>query len=180
MGGFRIIRSAAALFFFLLMFSLASCHTSRKAVPDKPHHPEVTEVHTGKVGKLQKKIIEEAESWIGTPYVYAKADKGVGTDCSGMVMKVYETVTNRKLPRNSARQAEFCIPLAAEEVATGDLIFFATGKDPERVSHVGIVVDNKSFIHASSSKGVVISDFTTPYYQKHFMMFGRVPEDKKD
>lgn len=177
---FRISGRASVIFCLLLIFSLTSCHTSRKAMPDKPHHPDVTEVHTGKVGKQQKLLIEEAESWIGTPYVYAKADKGVGTDCSGMVMKVYETVTNRKLPRNSARQAEFCIPLAAEEVATGDLIFFATGKDPERVSHVGIVVDNQSFIHASSSKGVVISDFTTPYYRKHFMMFGRVPEDKKD
>jgi cell wall-associated NlpC family hydrolase len=43
------------------------------------------------------------------------------------------------------------------------------------VSHVGIVIDDRQFIHASSSKGVVISDMTTPYYQRTFKMFGRVP-----
>ena len=52
------------------------------------------------------------------------------------------------------------------QVAVGDLVFFATGKDANRVSHVGIVIDDRQFIHASSSKGVVISDMTTPYYQR--------------
>lgn len=157
--------------------SLTSCHSSRK-VTSRRGHPEMGDIHIGHASKTQRKIIEEAYTWLGTPYRYAGVDKGEGTDCSGMVMKVYETVTGEKLPRNSAKQAEYCIQINASDVDTGDLVFFATGKDPDRVSHVGIVIDNENFIHASASKGVVVSKFTTDYYKRTFRMYGRVPRNK--
>lgn len=161
----------------LFAVSLSSCHSSKK-ITTSPGHPEVEEIHIGKGNKSQKKIIEEAYTWIGTPYKYAAQNKGEGTDCSGLVMKVYEEAIGEKLPRNSAKQAEFCTPVDASDVDMGDLVFFATGKDPKRVSHVGIVVDSESFIHASSSKGVVVSKFANSYYKRTFLMFGRVPRRK--
>lgn len=173
-------KSALVLLLFAACILLPGCKSRKVIAPDAPGHPHVDCINVGKVSKMQEMIVEEATTWLGTPYVYAKAEKGSGTDCSGMVMKVYETVANRKLPRNSARQAEFCVPLAAEEVNTGDLVFFATGKDPEKVSHVGIMMDNENFIHASSSKGVVISKMTSDYYRRHFRMFGRVPDNSED
>ncbi len=88
----------------------------------------------------------------------------------------YEKVTGIKLPRNSAQQKEFCNSLRKGDVLPGDLVFFATGKDPEKVSHVGIMIDDNRFIHASSSKGVVVSDASQPYYQRTFKGFGRVPD----
>lgn len=120
-------------------------------------------------------IAEEAYNWLGTPYAYAKSEKGKGTDCSGMVMKIYEEVGGCKIPRNSSKQAEFCHKLKNKEVGVGDLVFFATGKDTDKVSHVGIMVGDEDFIHASSSKGVVKSKINTPYYQRTFKMFGRIP-----
>lgn len=157
--------------------ALASCHTSKKHVshPGKPHFEEI---RLGHASKKQRRVVEEAYSWLGTPYKYAASEKGKATDCSGMVMKVYEKVTGLKLPRNSAKQAEFCDDMDAGEVVTGDLVFFATGKDPEKISHVGIVVDSESFIHASASKGVVVSKFANNYYQRTFKKFGRVPQSK--
>ena len=128
------------------------------------------------VSGLRKKIVQEAYGWLGTPYGYGKADKGVACDCSGMVMSVYEKVTGIKLPRNSARQSEFCRNLKKRDVLAGDLCFFATGKDPEKISHVGIMVDESNFIHASTSKGVVISDINQPYYIRTFKGYGRVPD----
>ncbi len=113
--------------------------------------------------------------WLGTPYAYAKSDKGDGTDCSGMVLQVYLSICDIKLPRNSAKQAEFCKKIEPDDVKVGDLVFFATGKDPDKISHVGIMIDDVSFIHASTSKGVVISRIDTPYYIRTFKMFGRVP-----
>jgi len=59
-------------------------------------------------------------------------------------------------------------------VRAGDLVFFATGKDKNRVSHVGIMIDDVKFIHASTKKGVVVSEVTAPYYERTFMMYGRV------
>lgn len=123
-----------------------------------------------------KKVAKEAKEWLGTPYRYAGYEKGEGTDCSGMVLSVYLDATGIKLPRNSAKQAEFCESVAGDELKIGDLCFFATGKDPNKVSHVGIMLDEDNFIHASTSKGVVISQLSSPYYVRTFMGFGHVPD----
>ncbi len=137
----------------------------------------VVSLPTGRpMNDYQKQVVEEARTWIGTPYKYAHAEKDSGTDCSGMVMMVYDSALQVKIPRNSAGQAEACMPLTPEEVEGGDLVFFATGKDSLRVSHVGIMLpDGVSFIHASSSKGVVISSLTGSYYRPRILMYGRVP-----
>ncbi len=127
------------------------------------------------LSKSDSNILKEASSWLGTPYGYGCAEKGKACDCSGMVMSVYEKVTGVKLPRNSAQQQEFCKNLKKKDVRVGDLCFFATGKDPDKTSHVGIMVDETNFIHASTSKGVVVSDITQPYYERTFKGFGRVP-----
>lgn len=157
---------------------LPSCKTHK--VSSSPHHPHTEAIRISHPDKQRKMIVEEAYTWLGTPYKYAHDEKGKGTDCSGMVMRVYETAVGEKIPRNSAKQAEHCEKVNADKVDAGDLIFFATGKDPERVSHVGIVVDSMSFIHASSSKGVVVSKLSSPYFQRTFVMFGRVPRHGKE
>ena len=127
--------------------------------------------------KSDSRIVNEAYEWLGTPYGYGKAEKGKACDCSGMVMGVYEKVTGVKLPRNSAQQQEFCRRLKKKDVRVGDLCFFATGKDSDKTSHVGIMIDDTNFIHASTSKGVVVSDITQPYYIRTFTGYGRVPLD---
>ena len=131
------------------------------------------------LSKSESKIVKEAAGWLGTPYAYGQAEKGKACDCSGMVMSVYEKVTGTKLPRNSAQQQEFCRRLKEKDVRVGDLCFFATGKDPEKTSHVGIMVDDTNFIHASTSKGVVVSDITQPYWIRTFKGYGRVPLEKE-
>lgn len=130
----------------------------------------------GRLSGVQGALVAEAESWLGTPYLYAGAQKGVGADCSGLVMKVFESAAGFELPRNSAKQAEFCSRLEREDVQPGDLVFFATGKNHEKVNHVGIMVDADRFIHASSSKGVCVSSMASDYYVRAFRMFGRVPQ----
>ena len=153
------------------------CHSSKKAAGRGKHKAKIenVRVNTKKLKGEEKRIVEEAMTWRGTPYKYGGYHKGKGTDCSGMVLSVYEKVTGKKLPRNSAKQAEFCKKLKAKEVNPGDLVFFATGKDASKISHVGIMIDDDRFIHASTQKGVVISEMSTPYYQRTFKMFGRVP-----
>lgn len=164
---------------------LPSCHSSKKA-KEGFYQSQIDRLGGGKKGSLpfdrtaspqRRKIAEEAYTWLGTPYAYAHAEKGVATDCSGMVLMVYEKVTGLKLPRNSAKQAEFCKPIKKKNLQIGDLVFFATGKDPDKISHVGIMVDDSNFIHASASKGVVVSDITQPYYVRTLRAFGTVLDD---
>lgn len=163
-----------------VMFTLLTtgCHSSKKSGKGRAE-VKVETIKTGKLKGLDKKIVEESLTWVGTPYKYAGSDKGKGTDCSGLVLKVYEDVVGVKLPRNSGKQAEFCKKIGKKSVKAGDLVFFATGKDKKKISHVGIMIDDVQFVHASTRKGVIVSEVTTPYYQRTFMMYGRVLRDSQ-
>ena len=125
-----------------------------------------------------KKLYKELKSWLGTPYAHAMQDKGVGTDCSGMVMVVYDTVFGIKLNRNSAKMLEQnCRVINLDELREGDLVFFCTSSDG-RVSHVGIYLKENKFVHASSSRGVVVDDLRQNYYATHFHSAARVTTRK--
>lgn len=169
----RVARWPAVAFVALLLLTLPGCRSSKNAVKGGKEKVEHVQ-EQGKLSKVQRRIVDEAMEWMGTPYLYGGAEKGSGTDCSGMVLSVYRDVAGIMLPRNSAQQAEFCRGIDKKEVRCGDLVFFATGRDPNRVSHVGIMMDSDRFIHASSSKGVVVSSVSTPYYIRTFMKYGRV------
>ena len=173
----RIPLISYILILFLSALLLSGCRSSGHSV--RRHHSHKVDVPVkidlSGLSKERRALIKEAEEWLGTPYEYGASSKQRGSDCSGMVLSVYLETTGIKLPRNSAKQAEFCRSLKARDVVPGDLVFFATGKDPERISHVGIMVSDEDFIHVSTSKGAVVSKTTTPYYTKTFMGYGRVP-----
>ncbi len=121
-----------------------------------------------------KKLYKELKRWLGTPYAHARQDCGEGTDCSGMVMVVYQEVYGIKLNRNSAKILEQnCRPIDLDDLREGDLVFFFTN-DEERISHVGIYLKDNKFVHASSSRGVVVDDLRQNYYATHFHSAGRV------
>lgn len=153
--------------------TLSSCRSHHKK--NNTPKPPIVKIDNKKLKGVEKKIVAEAMTWVGTPYKYGGNDKKKGTDCSGMVLRVYEDVAGVKLPRNSAKQSEFCKRINKKDVRPGDLVFFATGRDPKKISHVGIMVDDDNFVHSSSSKGVVVSSVSTPYYIRTFIMYGRVP-----
>ena len=191
----KILRILLLLVFSAAMAGLPSCRSAKDAgaarhATERIHKNKKKKKKKGKKGssdeygrrqsdlsKSDNRIVKEASGWLGTPYGYGRAEKGRACDCSGMVMSVYEEVTGVKLPRNSAQQQEFCRKLKEKDVRVGDLCFFATGKDPDKTSHVGIMIDDTNFIHASTSKGVVVSDITQPYYVRTFKGFGRVPTE---
>ncbi|MDE6390720.1 MAG: C40 family peptidase, partial [Duncaniella sp.] len=117
-------------------------------------------------------LIAEAESWLGVPYKYGGNDRK-GVDCSGLVLQVYRQALDISMPRNSKAQKDFCTPAKTSELLPGDLVFFATGRDRSRVSHVGIYLGDNRMIHASTN-GVVVSDITVPYYTRTFAGAGFV------
>ena len=160
----------------IFLIGAGGCKSHKKdkgnSLPD-----DMVKVELGSPKSDMDRVVEEAMSWLGTPYAYGAAEKGKATDCSGLVMVVFDNVMSVKMPRNSAKQAEFCMELEDALVGAGDLVFFAIGGDKNKISHVGIMIDGEKFIHASASKGVIVSEMTTPYYQRHFKMYGRVPKE---
>ena len=124
--------------------------------------------------KDNKKLYKELKRWLGTPYAYAEHTCGEGTDCSGMVMEVYQEVYGIKLHRNSAKMLELnCIVIDLDDLREGDLVFFVTSSDGH-VSHVGIYLKDNKFVHASSSRGVTVDDLRQNYYATHFHSAARV------
>lgn len=106
------------------------------------------------------------KGWLGAKYVYGAASK-TQTDCSGFVMQVYKGYYNIALDHNAARM--FKDPRGASvsrgNLREGDLLFFGSFWN---ISHVGIYLSGDRFIHASSSRGVVISNLNEKYYRNKY------------
>ena len=62
--------------------------------------------------------------------------------------------------------------ISESDLKEGDLVFFNT--NGKSISHVGVYLQNHKFVHASSSKGVMISDLNEPYFKKNYVSSGRV------
>lgn len=120
---------------------------------------------------LGDQIISTAKKYIGVRYRYG-GNNANGFDCSGYTQFIYKH-HNISLPRSSRDQAAIGTKLSKSELQTGDLVVFSNTyrKGP---SHVGIYINNGQFIHASTSRGVIIDDLDAPYYAKHFSYGRRV------
>jgi cell wall-associated NlpC family hydrolase len=118
---------------------------------------------------LFKQLLQAAiDTRIGARYRYGS--QGPRTfDCSGFVWSVFQEA-GINFDRGSARTlwARYQAPTEEEKYKFGTLVFF------NRLGHVGIVVDENGFYHASTSKGVMYSRFDD-YWTKRLVGFRRVP-----
>ncbi|MGV4530385.1 C40 family peptidase [Ornithobacterium rhinotracheale] len=123
------------------------------------------------------KLIHEAETYLGTPYRFGGTTRS-GIDCSAFMQRIYEA-EGIELPRISSSQANIGVRVTRDELQKGDLIFFST-TSRSRVTHVGMVYDVQDgkvrFIHASSSKGVTVSDLDESYWNSRYRTARRVEE----
>lgn len=120
-------------------------------------------------------ILTEAQTYIGTPYRYGGMTRN-GIDCSAFVLSVFGAAAGLSLPRVAASQSEEGEKIDKENLQKGDLIFFSHGR---RISHVGIVesVDENGevkFIHAATSKGVMISSLNDSYWGPKYRFGKRI------
>ncbi|WP_028022522.1 C40 family peptidase [Enterovibrio calviensis] len=109
---------------------------------------------------LDLALIQYFEEWQGTPYRWGGATKR-GIDCSAFTQQAYQAVFQHSLPRTTRQQVTQGNKTSLKSASFGDLIFFKTGS---RRYHVGIYIGDKQFMHASSSKGVIISTLDNPYW----------------
>ncbi len=120
------------------------------------------------------KLYMEAAEWVGVPYRWSGNNKR-GIDCSGLTCQIYKNVYKKKLDRSTdGQRTKNCKKVAKRNLQEGDLVFFASERSKRKVAHVGIYLKNNKFIHASTSKGVILSDLSEPYYSKHWLVGGRV------
>ncbi|WP_241033822.1 NlpC/P60 family protein [Vibrio maerlii] len=110
------------------------------------------------------------QDWRGTPYRLGGQSKS-GIDCSAFVQVAYQQALAINLPRTTKLQSQLGQEVSYRTASSGDLVFFKTGV---KVRHVGVYLGNNAFMHASTSKGVVVSRLDNPYWADAFWQFRRV------
>jgi len=182
------VRKMSAVFFRLVFIRslvvalgcillLTGCKSSRTVATGRGGTPVSawqTEDYSRDVADpMARALIAEAQRWIGTRYVYG-GESRQGTDCSGLVMRVYGDVCGIKIPRSTREQVKYCTKVARNKMRPGDLVFFSSGKSDDRVSHVGLYIGQGKMIHASSSRGVMVSGCDTGYWGERYFTGARV------
>lgn len=120
-----------------------------------------------------KKIITEAEKYLGYPYVYGGSSPATSFDCSGFICWVYTQSGVCNMPRTTAQGIyNMCTPITRAEAKPGDLIFFQGTYDfYETITHVGIYVGENRMLHCGSP--IQYASVNTSYWQSHFYGFAR-------
>ena len=105
---------------------------------------------------------------LGSPYSWG-ATGPYAFDCSGFVWSIFKSA-GVDFERGSARTlwSRFAAPAAGEQYQFGTLVFFSN------LAHIGVVVDEKGFYHASRHHGVVYSPFNE-YWTSRIDGFRKVP-----
>ena len=120
-------------------------------------------------------MMEEAEKYLGFPYVWGGSSPATSFDCSGFVSYV---INNCGVGWNVGRLGasgllSICTRVSASNVRPGDLVFFEGTYDTTGASHVGIYVGNNMMIHCGDP--IQYADLSSSYWQQHFLAYGRLP-----
>ncbi|MBT8321203.1 MAG: C40 family peptidase [Eudoraea sp.] len=123
-----------------------------------------------------EQVINTALSYSGVSYKYGGTTTK-GMDCSGLL---YVSFSEHQidLPRTSHLMADLGRKIKVDEVEKGDLLFFKTSSRGKRINHVGLVVSVSDqeikFIHATTSRGVIVSSLREGFWNYAFVKATRI------
>jgi len=165
----------------IILLSISACKSSKnKRVVTKKTR---TSKSVNKVGSSQTssnksvtQVVTFAKTFEGVRYKYGGTTKK-GIDCSGLVYTAFKK-ENINVPRTTKDLSKTGKWIDVNDVQEGDLLFFATKKNSRSVNHVGIVTTSRTgyveFIHASTSKGVMISNLAERYWYLSYVQARRI------
>ena len=165
----------------IVVLLLSSCRTQRVAVDSRMRAIVHAAVKLGfdiEEHDDHQLMIASAE-WLGTPYAPGGTTKR-GVDCSGLTCAIYKDVYNVQLSRRSADQLKKdCYRIRRSKLQEGDLVFFTTPGSGKKCGHVGIYLKGDRFIHASTSRGVMVSSLNESFWDKHWLCGGQSHRRKR-
>lgn len=150
---------------FSSTYSVQESSTAQVLVPE-----QAPKVDLENRAEVRAQLLKQLDEWQGVPYRYGGLSKR-GVDCSGFTYLTFAEQFGIRLPRTTGSQVKKGIEVDQSELLPGDLIFFNTGYQQR---HMGVYVGKKQFIHASSSRGVMISRLDNPYWQDAYWLSRRV------
>ena len=132
---------------------VSSCGTSRQTTPP-----------------AEARLIQEFRKWEGAPYRLG-GDSRRGVDCSSFVRIIMRDAYGISIPGTTREQMQVGRRVSPGAARLGDLVFFQTGRT---TYHVGILMRDDFFMHASTSRGVTIDRLREPYWQQRMIQVRRV------
>jgi len=169
-----------SIVFFITLFLFGLCNTGLHAAPLESGFalaPSVTASPAEKAAAYNEarlRVVNAAGKYERTPYRYGGLDRR-GLDCSGLVYVSFQDALGVSVPRNSWGLYSWVERIQIQDARPGDLVFFATGGSGT-VSHVGIFVGDRRFIHSASdgpSTGVIYSSLDESYWSRTYVGAGR-------
>ncbi len=137
-------------------------------IPAYPGEPVTDETYAA--------MLEEAQKYLGFPYVWGGSSPSTSFDCSGFVSWVINH-SGWNVGRLGAQGLyNICTPVSMANAQPGDLIFFWHTYDapnPNGVTHVGIYVGNGQMIHCGDP--ISYANINSNYWQQHYYGMGRLP-----
>jgi cell wall-associated NlpC family hydrolase len=130
---------------------------------ETPAEPEIIPEEKTLSEKLLEKLLAQHQEWKGTRYRMGSISKS-SVDCSGFVLLTFRNQFGIELPRSTQDQHKLGQDVKRDQLTTGDLVFFRTG----RYNHVGIYLEDDQFLHASTRAGVKISSLSDTYWKKRY------------
>ena len=124
--------------------------------------------------EIFRKMITEAEKYLGYPYVWGGSSPSTSFDCSGFVSWVINHCGNGwNVGRQTANGLMGkCDIIPKSEAKPGDLIFFQKTYNTSGASHVGIYVGNGMMIHCGNP--ISYASIETNYWRQHYYCMGRI------
>jgi cell wall-associated NlpC family hydrolase len=159
----------------IILIALCCLSIACSAPPKRYIDPESVALATNNINLDNEQAVLSAlntqhKNWKGTPYQFGGLTKK-GIDCSGFVYRTYKESLGHSIPRSTELLAASGSNINKSDLRPGDLVFFKTST---KVRHVGIYMNNGSFLHASTSKGVMISKLDNPYWKGAYWKAKRI------
>ncbi|MCC7134863.1 MAG: C40 family peptidase [Nitrosomonas sp.] len=171
----RQASNIAFRYFFIALLSIGivtgcGTFTSNTGVLSYPSQFSLNKDTDADIKAILDRLYAHYQQWRGVPYRLGGESRS-GIDCSALVRTVYQSAFGLNLPRATGIQAQLGNEIGRHELKAGDLVFFKTGK---RTRHVGIYLEDKKFLHASTSAGVTISHMENIYWRSRYWKSVRI------
>lgn len=118
---------------------------------------EAPEEPAADVNARRQNLVNYAMQFVGGKYRYGGNDPRTGVDCSGFTRFVMQHGAGVGLNRSSGAQSTQGVPVSAEQMRPGDLLFYGNGRN---INHVAMYIGNGQIVHASTYKtGIKVSNW---------------------